>query len=85
MEFPRLAKSLPGQACANEGGDQDGAGYLDNLESDQFSFENICQAMARGSVTASYTCEAFSTLKLQEISKEDLSNRLDALREIGHW
>ncbi len=61
------------------------AGYLDNLESDQFSFENICQAMARGSVTASYTCEAFSTLKLQEISKEDLSNRLDALREIGHW
>jgi sugar/nucleoside kinase (ribokinase family) len=61
------------------------AGYLDNLETDQFSFDDICQSMARGSVAASYTCEAFSTLRLQEITKEDLSNRLGALRELGHW
>ncbi|MFT6793699.1 MAG: sugar/nucleoside kinase (ribokinase family) [Rubritalea sp.] len=61
------------------------AGYLDDLETDQFSFDDICQSMARGSVAASYTCEAFSTLRLQEITKEDLSNRLGALRELGHW
>jgi sugar/nucleoside kinase (ribokinase family) len=61
------------------------AGYLDHMETEQFSFEDICRAMARGSVVASYTCEAFSTLKLQEISKDDLSNRLDALREMGQW
>ena len=61
------------------------AGYLDNLETDQFSFDDICQSMARGSVAASYTCEAFSTLRLQEITKEDLSNRLGALRELGQW
>lgn len=61
------------------------AGYLDDLETDQFSFDDICQSMARGSVAASYTCEAFSTLRLQEITKEDLSNRLGALRELGQW
>ena len=61
------------------------AGYLDNLKTNEFSFEDICQAMARGSVAASFTCEAFSTLKLQEITKEDLTNRLKALREMGQW
>jgi cytidine kinase len=61
------------------------AGYLDNLETKEFSFEDICQAMARGSVAASFTCEAFSTLKLQGITKDDLSNRLEALRQIGQW
>lgn len=61
------------------------AGYLDDLETNQFSFEDICQAMARGSVAASFTCEAFSTLKLQEVNKEDLSDRLAALREMGQW
>ncbi len=61
------------------------AGYLDNLENDEYSFADISQAMARGSVAASYTCEAFSTLKLQEVSREDLSDRLESLREIGHW
>lgn len=61
------------------------AGYLDSLESSDYSFADISQGMARGSVAASYTCEAFSTLKLQEVSKEDLSNRLAALREMGQW
>jgi sugar/nucleoside kinase (ribokinase family) len=61
------------------------AGYLDNLETNQFSFEDLCRATARGSVAASFTCEAFSTLKLQAISKDELSNRLNALREMGQW
>lgn len=61
------------------------AGYLDSLDSAVYSFEEICQAMARGSVAASFTCEAFSTLKLQEVSEADLAERLDALREIGQW
>jgi len=61
------------------------AGYLDDLGKGEFTFEDICQGMARGSVAASYTCEAFSTLKLQEISKEDLAERLEALRAIGQW
>ena len=61
------------------------AGYLDNLESDTYCFADISQAMARGSVTASYTCEAFSTLKLQEVTKEELSDRLTKLREMSQW
>lgn len=61
------------------------AGYLDHLETDQYSFDYICQAMARGSVAASFTCEAFSTHKLQSINAEDISNRLDALREMSQW
>ncbi|MGJ8658139.1 MAG: PfkB family carbohydrate kinase [Akkermansiaceae bacterium] len=61
------------------------AGYLDNLEDSAYSFADISQAMARGSVAASFTCEAFSTLKLQEVTKDDLSNRLAALREMGQW
>ena len=61
------------------------AGYLDNLENDTYSFADISQAMARGSVTASYTCEAFSTLKLQEVTKEELSDRLTKLREMSQW
>lgn len=62
------------------------AGYLDNLSnSDNYAFADVCQAMARGSVAASFTCEAFSTLRLQEVSKQDLTDRLESLREIGHW
>lgn len=61
------------------------AGYLDNLESDVFSFEDISRAMARGSVVASYTCEAFSTCKLQEVSKSDIEQRLLDLRTMGEW
>ena len=61
------------------------AGYLDNLENDTYSFSDISQAMARGSVTASYTCEAFSTLKLQEVTKDDLDTRLAGLREMSQW
>ena len=61
------------------------AGYLDNLENDIYSFADISQAMARGSVAASYTCEAFSTLKLQEVTREDLDGRLLRLREMSQW
>ena len=39
--------------------------------------------MARGSVVASYTCEAFSTLKLQEVTKDDIEARLENLRQMG--
>jgi len=48
------------------------AGYLDNLEHTEYSFADISSGMARGSVVASFTCEAFSTVKLQEVSAEDI-------------
>ncbi len=61
------------------------AGYLDSLENSVYSFGDISQAMARGSVAASFTCEAFSTIKLQEVTEEDLANRLAGLREMSQW
>jgi len=61
------------------------AGYLDDLKVNEYSFTDISQAMARGSVAASFTCEAFSTLKLQEVTTEDLEVRLTGLREMSQW
>lgn len=61
------------------------AGYLDNLEHTEYSFADISSGMARGSVVASFTCEAFSTVKLQEVSAEDIELRLRGLKELGEW
>ncbi len=61
------------------------AGYLDQLDTEDYSFADISKAMARGSVVASYTCEAFSTCKLQEVTKDDIEARLEELRKMGEW
>ena len=61
------------------------AGYLDSLTTGSYGFDEIKQAMARGSVVASFTCEAFSTRKLQEVSRSDIDSRLDQLKELGSW
>ena len=37
------------------------------------TFEDLKTAVVHGSVTASYTCEAFSTHKLQTVTKADIS------------
>lgn len=61
------------------------AGYLDQLATEDYSFSDISKGMARGSVVASYTCEAFSTCKLQEVTKDDIEARLENLRKMGEW
>ena len=61
------------------------AGFLDGLDTETYGFDEIKQGMARGSVLASYTCEAFSTCKLQEISAKDIDSRLLALQQLGSW
>ena len=61
------------------------AGYLDNLEHTEYSFADISSGIARGSVVASFTCEAFSTVKLQEVNAEDIELRLRGLKELGEW
>lgn len=61
------------------------AGYLSLLNQEDFTFADICQAMARGSVVASYTCEAFSTRKLQEVTNKQIEERLAALKEMSKW
>ena len=42
-------------------------------------------AIVRGSMLASFTCEAFSTRRLESLSIEDLDRRLEAFRQTTSW
>ena len=61
------------------------AGYLASLDTLDFSFDHLRQAMVRGTVAASFTCEAFSTQKLQSVTRADLDARMAKLKEISSW
>ncbi|MBK1790322.1 PfkB family carbohydrate kinase [Persicirhabdus sediminis] len=61
------------------------AGWLDSLDHNEYSFADIRDGAIRGSVLASFTCEAFSTQKLQGCSSEDINDRLEKLKNISHW
>lgn len=56
------------------------AGYLATLDSGQFELPELAGAVARGSIIAGYTCESFSTHRLQELSKDEFETRLDEFR-----
>ncbi len=57
------------------------AGYLSTLGKDKYSFDDLGNAIARGTIMASYTCESFSTHKLQELSKDEFNTRLEQYRD----
>lgn len=56
------------------------AGWLAANGKSKPTFEDLKTAVVHGSVTASYTCEAFSTLRLQDVTKADVANRIAELR-----
>ncbi len=61
------------------------AGYLASTGKSEYSFEDIRQAVVQGSVVASFTCEAFSTRRLQTLSRAQIDERLAFLKSITHW
>lgn len=61
------------------------AGYLASLGGADFGFEQIRDAILRGSILASFTCEDFSTRRLESVTDEEITQRLDALKEMSHW
>jgi sugar/nucleoside kinase (ribokinase family) len=61
------------------------AGYLASTGKNEFSFDDIRRAVVEGSVVASFTCEAFSTRRLQELTKTDIEEREAFLKSIAHW
>lgn len=61
------------------------AGYLASTGKYEYSFEDIRQAVVQGSVVASFTCEAFSTRRLQTLSRAQIDERLAFLKSITHW
>jgi sugar/nucleoside kinase (ribokinase family) len=61
------------------------AGFLAATARTDFTFDDIRQAVVEGSVVASFTCEAFSTRRLQAITRADIDQRLAFLKSITHW
>ncbi len=61
------------------------AGYLAASGKEEYSFEDIRNAVVRGSVVASFTCEAFSIRRLREITREDLAARLELFQRMTRW
>lgn len=56
------------------------AGWLASNGYSKPTFENLKSAVVHGSVTASYTCEAFSTLRLQDVTAADVAGRIAELK-----
>jgi len=61
------------------------AGYLASTGKDSYDFDDIRNAVVQGSVVASFTCEAFSIRRLQEITPADLAARLELFQRMTHW
>lgn len=61
------------------------AGYLASLGGVDFTFHQIRDAIVRGSILASFTCEDFSTRRLETVTHDQIQERLDGLKAISHW
>ncbi len=61
------------------------AGFLAAQGPPPYSEAQLRQAVVQGSILASFTCEAFSTRRLEELTHGDLSERLDHFRRATHW
>jgi sugar/nucleoside kinase (ribokinase family) len=61
------------------------AGYLAAHDGDLHDNAVLRQAIIQGSVVASFTCEAFSTRRLEGLSRADLDQRMAEFRRITAW
>ena len=60
-------------------------GHLASENATAPSFDQLRQAIVKGSMLASYTCQDFSTRALESASLESLSSRMKEFREISSW
>lgn len=60
-------------------------GYLASLGGTDFSFDQIRDAILRGSILASFTCEDFSTRRLETVTEDQIHERLEGLKAMSHW
>ena len=56
------------------------AGYLASLGKDEFSFDDLTSAIARGTIVASFTCESFSTHAVEALTEDAFNERLKTFR-----
>jgi sugar/nucleoside kinase (ribokinase family) len=61
------------------------AGYLAAQGPPPYDAAALRQAIVRGSMLASFTCEAFSTHRLETLADHDLQRRLEHFRQATHW
>ncbi len=61
------------------------AGYLAAQGPGPYETAALRQAIVRGSMLASFTCEAFSTKRLEELSAGDLEERMRLFRGVTEW
>ena len=61
------------------------AGYLAAQGAPPYDSAALRQAIIQGSMLASFTCEAFSTRRLESLSPTDLEQRLQEFRQATHW
>ena len=61
------------------------AGYLAAQGGGPYDFGMLRQAVIQGSILASFTCEAFSTRRLEALTGEELSDRIEYFRETTSW
>ena len=61
------------------------AGYLAAKGSTRPDFQTLRHAVVHGSVLASFTCEAFSTRKLEALDDAGLEERMNHFRELTAW
>jgi cytidine kinase len=61
------------------------AGYLAAQGAPPYDSAALRQAIIKGSMLASFTCEAFSTRRLESLTHEDLDQRIEEFRTATHW
>jgi sugar/nucleoside kinase (ribokinase family) len=61
------------------------AGFLASKGHPPYSTAVLREAIIKGSILASFTCEAFSTRKLEGLTEADIEARLQAFREVTSW
>jgi len=61
------------------------AGYLAAQGHAPYDGATLRQAVIHGSILASFTCEAFSTRRIETLGPDDLDTRLEAFRAATAW
>jgi cytidine kinase len=61
------------------------AGYLASQGSAPYDNATLRQAIIQGSILASFTCEAFSTRRLETLTPAELQARLQEFRHLTAW
>jgi cytidine kinase len=61
------------------------AGHLAAIGKSNFDFPDLRAAIVKGAVVASFTCEAFSTRRIEGLTPGEIGERLENFKLLTHW